>query len=118
MRFRDERRTLSGTVESEKILTTEDTEDTESNIVSRVGFSLTLSKGELLRADDYFVGGCREPECNAARLVGLDGLGQVQRREFDLSVPGSGGVVVGAGVEGAVGDRVLGCFFAVAIAKD
>ncbi len=41
----------------ENQLTTEDTEDTESNIVSRLGFSLTFWKGELLRADDDFVGG-------------------------------------------------------------
>ena len=70
-----------------------------------------------LWADDYFVGGGGEAELNAVGLVAGDGFAEIEGGEFDFADPRSGVVVVGAGVENAVDDGVVGNFFAVTVAK-
>jgi hypothetical protein len=70
-----------------------------------------------LRADDDFVGGGGELKFYAAGLVCVDGVGEVEGGECYFFVPGSVGVVVAGGVENAVGDGIVGNFFAPAVAE-
>ena len=72
----------------------------------------------LLRAGDYFVGRCRKDEFHISGGVGFKGFGNVQGGEFDFLVPVSVGVIVAAGVEDAVGYRIIVDFFGVSIAKN
>jgi len=71
-----------------------------------------------LGAGDNFVGGGGEAELGGGGLILFQGFVEVERGEFDFFIPGAVGVEVGAGVDGAVGDGVVGNLVAVSVAED